>query len=151
MVVVGPVGSGKSSLLSAILGEMNVHAGAPGVGGENEGRQLLMQRAGARTPFFIYLFIYLFIPPLPPTYVDACNNHPLSLILRLREGIRTAFCAQRPWILATTVKRNVVMAGRSEDYTTGKDEVDGEGEGGEKIDLELYERALHSCRLIRSA
>lgn len=33
-VVVGPVGSGKSSLLSAILGEMNISQGSISIGGK---------------------------------------------------------------------------------------------------------------------
>ena len=80
-----------------------------------------------------------------------------------RESTRVAFCAQRPWIVASSVKANIVLAAKdfsTTTTTTHKDAVvDSEGislEGGEEeedfkhplhIDRNLYQEAISMCKL----
>ena len=98
LIVVGPVGSGKSSLLSAILGEMTLMEGKIG----------------------------------------------------LQKGLRLSYCSQRPWILASSVYNNIILA--------GDDGNDGECDKNEGIDFDflnpkyvnepLYKLAVENCQLI---
>jgi ABC-type transport system involved in cytochrome bd biosynthesis fused ATPase/permease subunit len=92
LVVVGSVGAGKSSLLSAILGELGRCDG----GEANE-------RA-----------------------------------IHIPNDCRLAYCSQRPWILATSVRSNITLAGKSGDVAANPHLVS---------DQSLYDLALDSCRL----
>ena len=112
VVVVGPVGSGKSSLLGAILGEMSLVRG---------------------------------------------SDERLSSSLKKKPGIRTAYCAQRPWILASTVKDNVTLAGKMQSSVNGvkETEVDNQSIDGLDddyvdlhLDIDLYRKSLKCCRLL---
>jgi len=86
VMVIGEVGSGKSSLLAAILEEMT-----------------LIQADGSSPPAF-----------------------------QKKSGVRTAYCSQRPWIFAGTVKQNILLAGDP----LSTDEA-----------VEKYARAVRSCCL----
>ena len=134
VVVVGPVGSGKSSLLGAILDEMSI--------------------------------------------VQGSDKDALPSVEKKPE-IRTAYCAQRPWILATTVKENITLAGKMRSTVEGsqnttssetnvavalvnKEEKDNSksrqiGEYNEDdnfddfglpVSIDLYRKSLQCCRLI---
>jgi ABC-type multidrug transport system fused ATPase/permease subunit len=89
LMIVGAVGSGKSSLLSAVLGEMKCNT-----------------QSGKRT---------------------------------LAHNTKIAYCAQRPWVVAATVKANVTIAGKA----SNKDFKHPVG-----IDEDLYKLALESSLLI---
>ncbi|KAJ1407363.1 ABC transporter transmembrane region-domain-containing protein [Ochromonadaceae sp. CCMP2298] len=139
VMVVGPVGAGKSSLLSAVLGELS-SVGSQGPQGQQE-----VQGQGVQKRF-------------------------------LRAGTRVAYCAQRPWILASSVRSNVVLAGREEGDVggLGETELDLEQRQGQSeqqrqqqqemqqemqqlrfdfkqartLDLPLYTTAVESCLLV---
>jgi ATP-binding cassette subfamily C (CFTR/MRP) protein 4 len=85
VIIIGKVGCGKSSYLSAILGEMTVSD----VSANKEGR-------------------------------------------RVHSDTRVAYCAQRPWILASSVCENITFAGENE----------------EQVDEELYRLAVESCCIV---
>ena len=84
IMVIGKVGSGKSSFLSAILGELTLARSPDGVA------------ARAIAP-----------------------------------ATRIAFCAQRPWILASSVRENIMFAGSEEE------------------DEALYRLAVESCNIVQ--
>ena len=88
VIIVGRVGSGKSSCLNAILGEMTVASSV----GSRHGRRI----------------------------------HPST---------RIAYCQQRPWILASSVKQNIVIAGAGDSDVT--------------VDEELYRLAVESCCIVQ--
>jgi len=102
LMVVGPVGSGKSSLLAVALGEL--HA----------------MKASA-------------------TDDKATSTGPARCIA---ENCSIAYCAQRPWILAASVKSNITLAGK---YL-------GEGKVNYKhptnIDQALYAMAVESALIV---
>jgi ABC-type multidrug transport system fused ATPase/permease subunit len=116
LVVVGPVGSGKSSLLSVALGELQPIRPAS----------------------------------VPATTVDAASRSvgvELTSVAQqevrvLQSGARIAYCAQRPWILAASVKSNITLAGAHQ----------GEGKVNYKnpthVDQELYRRAVESSLIV---
>jgi ABC-type multidrug transport system fused ATPase/permease subunit len=58
-----------------------------------------------------------------------------------KEGIRIGYCSQKPWILATTVKSNITIAGKISDE---EDLV-----GANNLNLELYNKAVVSCNLLK--
>jgi ABC-type multidrug transport system fused ATPase/permease subunit len=117
LVVVGPVGSGKSSLLSVALGELHP--------------------------------IHPLSAPATPA-VDAATGSvgveltslPKQEVRVLQSGARIAYCAQRPWILAASVKSNITLAGAHQ----------GEGKVNYKnpthVDQELYRRAVESSLIV---
>lgn len=89
LTIVGPVGSGKSSLLLAALGEL--------------------------------------------------NQSTTENSLYLKDGVTTAYCSQRPFILAASIKSNIslVKGNNSEDFRSPS-----------YIDEELYKRAVESTLLV---
>lgn len=89
-MIVGPVGSGKSSLLSAILGEMKLSTDG------------------------------------------TCVRAPDATV---------AYCAQRAWIVAASVKANVTIAGRNGHHEKNYKQP-------KSMDYELYARAVETCLLI---
>lgn len=91
IVVIGAVGSGKSSLLSAILGNLSQVEGASGA-----------KHLAPRT--------------------------------------RIAYCAQRPWVVASTVCANITLAGPTAEYTK-------DYKHPNVTNTELYARSIECCRL----
>ena len=71
-----------------------------------------------------------------------------------KKHTRIAFCSQRPWIIASTVKANIVLAGNSKNVgngnTTIADEFLEEEEDFKNpthIDQALYKEAISMCKL----
>lgn len=54
---------------------------------------------------------------------------------RIKESTRIAYCHQRPWILASSVRENIIFAGHN-----GSDEV---------VDEEMYRLAVESCCIVQ--
>jgi len=106
VIVVGAVGAGKSSLLTAILEEMTL-VKLPS--DQSEGAPLLYQKA----------------------------------------GIRIAYCSQRPWILATTVKSNIIIAGKNKDAENNGEDIVDRKNSKYSLNVELYENAINSCNLLK--
>lgn len=106
VLIAGPVGAGKSSLLSVILGEMR------------RCEQLLSLDATA-TPFGLPVEGSAAASP------DHESDMPSVFYKEAREPIssssskssissrRVAYCAQRPWILAASVRSNIIVAGKA--------------------------------------
>jgi len=92
VMIIGPVGSGKSSFLAAVLDEIKQ------VNSSNQCR-----------------FI-----------------HPSS---------RIAYCAQRPWILAASVRSNITLAGSNNDPKR-------DFKHPHDIDEDLYKLSVESCRIV---
>eukprot|EP01034_Spumella_vulgaris_P035073 gene35073-43244_t len=92
LVVVGPVGCGKSSLLSAVLGEISTVSPS---GAHNSDKRVISSQT------------------------------------------TIAYCAQRPWILASSVKSNIALAG-------SKDHVEENFKRPKHVDAELYALAVES-------
>ena len=84
IIIAGPVGAGKSSLLSVILGEM---IKCP----TDETSMSSQPTLPHSTPY-------------SPTSSSSSSSSSLCS--------RMAYCAQRPWILAASVLRNVTIAGK---------------------------------------
>lgn len=95
LIVVGSVGSGKSSLLSSILGEI---------------KPVGMQ----------------------------CSSGCISIAEGKGKGARIAYCSQRAWILAATVRANIALAG----------EYEGNFKDPQNVDEDLYGLALESCKIV---
>ena len=63
--------------------------------------------------------------------------------MRIAHGLRLAYCAQRPWILASSVRSNITLAGshtvsaRDEDYKHPS-----------FVDEDLYRIAVESCCIV---
>ncbi len=95
LMVVGPVGCGKSSLLAAVLGE---------------------------------------ITQVPDT--SAVKQRQLSRDTTL------AYCSQRPWILASSVKSNVALAGHHDGHKQEN------FKRPTNINLERYTLAVESCLIV---
>lgn len=108
LIVVGPVGSGKSSLLAAILGEINA------VPREGEGGDI-------------------------PESDDRESSYRV-----MSPHCRIAYCAQRPWILAASVKTNVTLAGAYDVMTSENSNF----RNPKNIDVQLYSDAVESCLLV---
>jgi len=101
LMVIGTVGSGKSSLLASILGEM--------------------------------------------TSIDGK--------VMMKKGLRMSYCSQRPWILASSVYNNIILAGDNDDDSGGitneeKDSTSDDFLNPKHIDEALYESAVENCQLI---
>ncbi len=102
LIVVGPVGCGKSSLLSAVLGEILVVSDGDGI--EDDKHKQNKKR---------------FISP----------------------QTTLAYCAQRPWILASSVKANIALAG-------SKDRVEENFKRPQHVDAALYTLAVESSLIV---
>ena len=101
LMVVGAVGSGKSSLLASVLGEMTM------------------------------------------TSLDAK--------VMKKKGLRIAYCSQRPWILASSVYNNIILAGDNNDDGITNEEKDNTNDdflNPKHTDEALYELAVENCQLI---
>ena len=103
VVVVGPVGSGKSSLLAALLGEMHSFPLEKKVGGDSGG-----SGSGGS---------------------GGEENDDETVVVSVRGTV--AFCSQEPWIQNATVRENVTfgLPSSTEDEDEDEDE-DEEEEGG---------------------
>ena len=111
LIIVGPVGSGKSSLLAAILGEINAvprGGGGGGGGGISE------------------------------------SDNKQSTYRVMSPHCRIAYCAQRPWILAASVKTNVTLAGAHDDVLSENSNF----RSPKNINEQLYSDAVESCLLV---
>jgi ABC-type glutathione transport system ATPase component len=93
LLIAGPVGAGKSSLLLAILGEMKQCASNASLESSSD--------VSAQTGL-----PYTATSSVPSTASYSPPSHTSTSVLP-----RTAYCAQRPWILATSVRSNIVIAG----------------------------------------
>lgn len=102
LVVVGSVGAGKSSLLSAILGELS----------RSDGEEVNSSSNSTSTS--------------------------KAQAVHIPSECRLAFCSQRPWILATSVRSNITLAGKNGDIAAHPHLIS---------DQQLYDTALDSCRL----
>ena len=107
LLIAGPVGAGKSSLLLAILGEMKqsnstVTASTdPSSHVSAQTEQLCTATATATATAAA--------TAADTTSVSSTLSH--SPVSQQNVLPRTAYCAQRPWILAASVRSNVVIAG----------------------------------------
>ena len=122
LMITGPVGSGKSSLLNVLLGEMKQckHAGVDIGAGEKSKQQ------------------------------GSENSRGIARVIR--KGLRTAYCAQRPWILASSVLCNVTLAGKARATTNGqKNHPNGAVDDFKRPsveDEELYQLAVETTRVV---
>lgn len=110
VMVVGPVGAGKSSLLASILGD------------------------------------------LTPSTSESSSVDVKSVVQfpQLGRKTRVAYCAQRPWIIASTVRANIALAGRKICNADAGGILESEVENFKKptyIDTELYNDAIKMCKL----
>jgi ABC-type multidrug transport system fused ATPase/permease subunit len=125
LVVVGPVGSGKSSLLAVALGELQPvapdHSAVTAEGGESPeiGEKLM---------------------------ATASSPGGVSSVRVLESGCRVAYCAQRPWILAASVKANITLAGAQQANGPDLDRVN--YKNPTHIDVEMYRRAVESSLIV---
>ena len=144
VVVVGPVGSGKSSLLAALLGEMHsfpLHEEEAGAAGDGGGGNLDRGESSAT---------------------------PATPLVSVRGTV--AFCSQEPWIQNATVRENVTFGLPSTENDDGDEEeeedeatadsVVGNGSSGSsskesppppssrrRFRRQWYERCLDACAL----
>lgn len=114
ILIAGPVGAGKSSLLSVILGEMRRCERFPSPDATVIPIELPALVPAASTPKST--------PQIPDS---RSKNSGGSMCYRsVREPIssssssslsfkRVAYCAQRPWILAASVRSNIIVAGEA--------------------------------------
>jgi ATP-binding cassette, subfamily C (CFTR/MRP), member 4 len=111
VMVVGPVGAGKSSLLASILGDLTPSCAGTG----------------------------------PVADMDSVVYYPL-----LGNKTRVAYCAQRPWIIASTVRANITLAGRKICNAEAGSALESEIENFKKptfVDTALYNDAIKLCKL----
>lgn len=113
LIVVGPVGCGKSSLLSAVLGEISM---VPSDYSNNSSNN-------------------------KDDAASSTNNNNNNNKRVLAEGTSLAYCAQRPWILASSVKSNIALAGSG-------DVVEENFKRPTHINNELYTLAVESCLIV---
>ena len=139
-VVVVVVGAGKSSLLAALLGELRA--------------------SGMQTELLVGDEVF----PVR----DSLQSGREYVKWKNRRQTRVAFCSQQPWIVAASVKANIVLAGRASSSTpsekgrlAGKQRIEGfsEVENDEEdeeeedfkhpafVDTKLYEETLSLCKL----
>jgi ABC-type multidrug transport system fused ATPase/permease subunit len=125
LVVVGPVGSGKSSLLAVALGELQPvapdHSAVRAEGGESHESGVELK-------------------------APASSPGGVSSVRVLESGCRIAYCAQRPWILATSVKANVTLAGVQ--LGDGPDPNRVNYKNPTHIDVDMYRMAVESSLIV---
>ena len=139
ILIAGPVGAGKSSLLSVILGEMKRCAG--GGGGDNrnndsdgsngridtrplggcdvsqacgagdDAAECGVERTAASTTSLPT------VSSLPPYSSAASSSCSSSSCPSSSSSSRIAYCTQRPWILAASVQQNITIAGKTGDQS----------------------------------
>jgi len=97
LVVVGPVGAGKSSLLVSLLGETCAVRRSQGLGNTTQ--------------------------------------------VKIAPRSRLAYCQQKPFIISSSVRGNVMMAGKEDDESS-------DFRTPRYIDQKLYEKALSICNLL---
>ena len=56
----------------------------------------------------------------------------------ISQDVKLAYCAQKSWILAATIRSNVAMAGQ----------YDGNFKQPDNLDEKLYAMALESCKIV---
>jgi len=117
LMVVGPVGSGKSSLLAVALGELQAMTPSSNASASENKDSAETAEAGVE---------------LLPT----------EQVRSIAKDCRIAYCAQRPWILAASVKSNITLAGKHL----------GEGKINYKhptnVDQNLYAMAVESALIV---
>ena len=99
VLVVGAVGAGKSSLLSAMLGEMTLMEGS----------------------------------------------------MKSKKDLRVSYCAQKPWILASSVYNNIILAGddgRDDEESDKNEGIDFDFLNPKYVDDDLYKLAVENCQLV---
>lgn len=111
ILVAGPVGAGKSSLLSVILGEMRrcerfpspdatlipIELPAPAAPAPESTTQIPDSRSKISGGSVCYRSVR-----------EPTSSSSSSLSFK-----RVAYCAQRPWILAASVRSNIIVAGKA--------------------------------------
>jgi len=68
--------------------------------------------------------------------IKPSNSTKLTRIID--ESVKIAYCSQRAWILAATVRANITLAGKHDGYF--KDP--------QNIDEELYKCSLECCKIV---
>lgn len=99
IIIAGPVGAGKSSLLSVILGEMKrCHC-------SNDKKEISdkedLQEGNSKS----------LLLSSPSSSAPLSSSRPLSPPPPSSLCSRIAYCAQRPWIVAASVQTNITIAG----------------------------------------
>lgn len=134
VMVVGRVGAGKSSLLAATLGEMSAVAAPEQT--NSESKDSTYESRG------------------PLASVSGVGG-----VRMVQPDLRFSFCAQRPWILAGSVRSNIVIAGRQQenpsnpgtaesvDHVNDSPMTYDDFKNPATIDNDLYGTALTCCRI----
>ena len=99
LLIAGPVGAGKSSLLLAILGEMKQCASTASTESSSDVSAQTGQPCTATATA---------TATASDSASSTASHSPPSQMSVLP---RTAYCAQRPWILAASARSNVLIAG----------------------------------------
>ena len=63
------------------------------------------------------------------------------------DSIKIAYCPQKPWILASTVKSNIILAGSKFSDDSNENIID--YKNPTFIDLNMYSRAVECCKLVK--
>ena len=126
LLVVGPVGSGKSSLLAVALGELQAISTKQHRTAEADGEDTTAEEE-------------VVVADEGQVGVELVQTEKVRSIAK---DCRIAYCAQRPWILAASVKSNITLAGKHL----------GEGKVNYKhptnVDQSLYAMAVESALIV---
>jgi ABC transporter len=109
ILIAGPVGAGKSSLLSVILGEMRRCERVPPPSATVASTGLPAPKNAPQSPG-----IQSKSSSSSVCYRPICEPMSSSSSSSSSKSTkRVAYCAQRPWILAASVRSNIIVAGKA--------------------------------------
>ena len=117
LLIAGPVGAGKSSLLLAILGEMKQSTYTSTATATATASTDPLSNVSAQTEQLCTATATATATDTATATASASDTSSVSSTLShspvSQQSVlpRTAYCAQRPWILAASVRSNVVIAG----------------------------------------